>query len=413
MGTNTSRLVTGIPTNSATVYVRLWTNLTGIGWEFTDYTYTAAAPPACVGAAMTSPAPGSTLLGTTVPFTWNAGTGNTHTGLYVGTTPGGFNIFNASQGVTLSETVTGVPINGLPVYVRLWSFCGGWTFVDYTYQTSARTARLISPANRSVLGGASQTFTWKAGTASTQYWLYVGNQRGLSDIWNENQGVNLTRTVVGIPVDGRRVYVRLWSLLAGVWNYVDYEFTAAGTPRARLSSPAEGSVLSSAPTISWLAGTSATRYWVYLGTTQGASNLLNQNMGAALSVSPAGLPADRRAIYLRLWSLIGGSWVYNDYVLRAYDGGSVRARMTSPTPEPPALTGTSATLHWSVGSGATQYWIYVGTTLGAANIMNQNMGTSLSVAVAGLPSNAVAYVRLWSLVGGSWVWNDYEYRTAP
>ena len=269
---------------------------------------------------------------------------------------GGPQIFNENQGTNLSRTVTGIPINGLPTYVRLWSFCGSWTFVDYTYQTQARTARMISPARRSVLAGATPTFTWKAGIGSTQYWLQIGNARGGVDIWNENQGVGLTRTVAGVPVDGRRIYVRLWSLLAGVWNYVDYEYTAAGTTRARLSSPAEGSAFTSTgPTINWSAGSGATQYWVFLGTSQGANNLLNQNMGTATTVTAAGLPTDRRPIYLRLWSFVGGAWVYNDYVFRAYDGGSVKARLTSPIPEQPALTGTSAVLHWNAGSGATQY----------------------------------------------------------
>jgi hypothetical protein len=31
-----------------------------------------------------------------------------------------------------------------------------------------------------------------------------------------------------------------------------------------------------------------------------------------------------------------------------------------------------------------------------------------------LPTNgSTVYVRLWSLVGGVWQWNDYEYQAAP
>ena len=42
-GTDTSRMVTGLPINGSTIYVRLWTLLPA-GWQFTDYTYAAAVP---------------------------------------------------------------------------------------------------------------------------------------------------------------------------------------------------------------------------------------------------------------------------------------------------------------------------------------------------------------------------------
>jgi hypothetical protein len=414
-GTNTSRTVTGLPINGMTVYVRLWTLLPS-GWAFHDYTYTAFLT-GCVSAAVTSPAEGSTLAGSIVSFTWNAGAGNTQYWLYVGTTPGGTEIWNENQGTGLTRTVTGIPTNGLAVYVRIWSYCGGWFFRDHTYTAtttaSSVTARLTAPAPRSVLAGASQTFTWSAGTGSSQYWLYVGSAHGGSDIWNEDKGSDLSRTVTGIPVDGRRIYVRLWSLASGVWYYVDYDFTAAGTARALLNSPAEGSVLGgTSATFDWSPGTASTQYWVYLGTTPGASNLLNQDMGTATTLAASGLPADRGPVYLRLWSLVSGSWQFNDYVFRAFDGGSIRGRLTGPAPES-ILTGSSHTFVWSAGSGSTQYWIYIGTSRGASDLLNQNMGTTLSVAVTGLPVNgSTIYVRLWSLESG-WVFNDYEYAAAP
>jgi hypothetical protein len=142
-GTGTSRLVTGLPTNGSTVYVRLWSLLPS-GWAINDYTYTAAL--ACEKAAITSPAPGSTLPGSTVPFAWSAGANNTEYWLYVGTTPGGLDIWNESQGTNLARTVTGIPMNGLPVYVRLWSYCSGWSFTDYTYTAAAAPANLVISA---------------------------------------------------------------------------------------------------------------------------------------------------------------------------------------------------------------------------------------------------------------------------
>ena len=35
-------------------------------------------------------------------------------------------------------------------------------------------------------------------------------------------------TVTGLPVDGRTLYVRLWSVIGGVWSFTDYTYTATG-----------------------------------------------------------------------------------------------------------------------------------------------------------------------------------------
>jgi hypothetical protein len=52
----------------------------------------------------------------------------------VGTTPGGLNVYNLSQGLNLSATVSSLPINGVPVYVRLYTRFGTtWVSTDYTF----------------------------------------------------------------------------------------------------------------------------------------------------------------------------------------------------------------------------------------------------------------------------------------
>jgi hypothetical protein len=57
----------------------------------------------------------------------------------------------------------------------------------------------------------------------------------------------------------------------------------------------------------------------------------------------------------------------------------------------------------------SQYWLYIGTTAGAANLVNRDTGTSLSTTV-GLPSDgSTLYVRLWSLTATGWQYNDYAY----
>lgn len=98
-------------------------------WQFTDYTYTEAT----FAATMISPAPGTTLTGTSLPFTWSAGTGATAYQIWFGSTLGGFNLGSPGILPTTSYTAT-LPVTGAPLYVRLWSSIGGvWQHIDYIY----------------------------------------------------------------------------------------------------------------------------------------------------------------------------------------------------------------------------------------------------------------------------------------
>src|SRR5205823_7772729 len=124
---------------------------------------------AAVPAAITAPAPRSTLASNSATFTWTAGSGVSQIWLDVGTTAGGTQIYSAGQGtqlfsdgaLALSRTVTNLPANGSTVYVRLWSFVtSGWTFTDYTYTaTNPIPASMTSPTPGSALDGSSITFT--------------------------------------------------------------------------------------------------------------------------------------------------------------------------------------------------------------------------------------------------------------
>lgn len=92
-------------------------------------------------AAMISPAPGTVLPGASVLFTWNTGGGLSGYGLQVGTTGvGSFNLYNntAIPLGSLSAQVSGLPINGSVVYVRLISKTATSQFtVDYTYTAAS------------------------------------------------------------------------------------------------------------------------------------------------------------------------------------------------------------------------------------------------------------------------------------
>jgi sugar lactone lactonase YvrE len=126
---HTSVNVTGLPVNGETIYARLYSYFDG-AWTYLDYTYTAESL-----AALTSPAPGSTLTGNSETFTWSGGAGITLYYLLLGSNGvGSDNLYNSGYTTHKSVNVTGLPVNGETVYARLyWQVDGAWHHADYTY----------------------------------------------------------------------------------------------------------------------------------------------------------------------------------------------------------------------------------------------------------------------------------------
>jgi hypothetical protein len=129
-------------------------------------------------AVLTSPAPGSTISGTSQTFTWSAVNGAADYAITVGTTGvGSSNIYaSPSAGPATSQAVTGLPTSGT-IYVRIFSYVGGfWTSIDYTVtggSGGSSPAISLSPAAltfaTTTVGStsAAQTVTLKnTGTAS-------------------------------------------------------------------------------------------------------------------------------------------------------------------------------------------------------------------------------------------------------
>ena len=413
-GTTTSATVSNLPSNGSTVYVRLHSLIAG-AWQFNDYTYTAMT--GGVKAVLTTPTPGSTLSSTTATFGWTTGSGVSQYWLYVGTTGAGSNnVFSASTGTTTSATVSNLPSNGSTVYVRLHSLiAGAWQFNDYTYtaMTGGVKAVLTTPTPGSTLPATTVTLGWTTGSGVSQYWLYVGTTgAGSNNVFSASTGTTTSATVSNLPSDGSTVYVRLFSLIAGAWQFNDYTYTAlTGGTKAVLTTPTPGSTLSSTTvTLGWTTGSGVSQYWLYVGTTgAGSNNVFSQSTGTTTSATVSSLPSDGSTVYVRLFSMIAGAWQFNDYTYTATTGGA-KAVLTTPMPGS-TLPARSVTFGWTSGSGVTQYWLYIGTTgPGSNNVFSASNGTAQTVTVSSLPNNgSTVYVRLFSMISGVWQFNDYTY----
>jgi hypothetical protein len=69
------------------------------------------------------------------------------------------------------------------------------------------------------------TFTWNPVAGASQYFLDLNSSPGSRDIF-ANYVAGGATTVTGIPLDGRTIYVRMWTNIGGVWLHNAYTYTA-------------------------------------------------------------------------------------------------------------------------------------------------------------------------------------------
>lgn len=188
----------------------------------------------------------STLTTSSATFTWSTGNGVSAFWLFAGSSQGAKNYHDSLllANTVDTRTVTGLPTDGSAIYVRLWYMVSGiWYSKDYTYTAftvpGSSLPDMSSPSNGATLTGATQTFTWNAGTSATAYYLQVGDKLGAYNYSDSGQlaGSVLSQTVAGLPTngspvylgkaaDGSTVFVRLWTKQGTAWLYNDYSFRA-------------------------------------------------------------------------------------------------------------------------------------------------------------------------------------------
>lgn len=179
-------------------------------------------------AKITSPAPGSTLSGSSVTFNWTPASPATQYLLYVGTTPRAHDVGYMAPSTATSFTVNNVPTNGVNLYVTLFSYLNGaWVAQAYTY-TEAGTmvlASMTNPTPGSTLAGSTVTFNWTTGAGPTQYLLYVGTTVRAHDVYYMAPSTATTATATNVPTTGGTLYVTLFSYVNGAWQSQAYTYT--------------------------------------------------------------------------------------------------------------------------------------------------------------------------------------------
>jgi uncharacterized repeat protein (TIGR02059 family) len=339
-GTNTSQLVSNIPINGNPTYVRLWWRI-GSTWSFTDSTYQTQGGG---DPAITSPTPGSTLTASPVVFQWSVGSGVDEYWLQAGTTPGNRkDLYDQSAGLNLSASVSTIPINGNPVYVRLWWRIGSsWFKADSTYQTQGGGGDTIPPVlTTGTVMAASLVLSYDEALdsgsipATTDFSISVNAGAGppVTDVAIAGTGVTLTlasgvaagdTVTVDYTVGVAPIQDVAGNDAANLTNQAVTNNTAGGGDPA-ITSPTPGSTLTASPVVfQWSVGSGVDEYWLQAGTTPGnRKDLYDQSAGLNLSASVSTIPINGNPVYVRLWWRIGSSWFKADSTYQTQGGGGV------------------------------------------------------------------------------------------
>ncbi len=388
-------------------------------------------------AGIVSPAPGSTLPGSSVVFSWDPISKATQYYLALGTSPDvltrspwsdlGFKVVSSGTSVNFLD----LPQDGKPVYGRLWyvKSTGGLGYQDYSWSTDAggqpdAPATLLSPLPPQTLANDT-ILSWDPGHGANKYMLMIAsNAKTLASApWADLFSWSGTETSVQLngllPTDGSTVYVRLWSQILGTWRYVDYTFQTEALQAATLSLPQAGTTIgNSSIDFQWGEVPGASEYIVGVGSSQAALEVdwgdIFVGSSTQNSLTAYNIPLNGRDIYVRLWTSLKGSWIYNDY--RFSTQQVVPAALLLPATDQ-VLDKHAQRFAWTKGTDATEYLFAVASSpeLLSGEPYGDIFTTSTTdndIVATGLPLDGKpVYVRLWSLINDEWFHRDSVFQS--
>ncbi len=348
-------------------------------------------------AVLTAPADGSTVTDPAQSFAWTIVPGAQAYYLYVGTTPGAKDLVDSRETLQTTYAMPSLP-RGHTLYVRLWTKSGNvWRYGDsqFTYAVVVTIATLQNPQDGSDTADYTRPITWTAVPNAQAYYLYVGTTAGAKNLVDTGETQQTSYFAV-LPV-GLKLYARIWTKLGGAWNFTDSSFTAKA---ATISFRGAASVFPTlADTVQWTGVPNAQAYYLYAGTTPGATDLVNS--GETLNTEyPIQNVSRAQTLYMRLWTKADNVWRYVDRSFVPHPAallypvdGSINADVSLP-------------IQWTRAPNAQSYYLYVGTSVGAKDIVDSRETQQTWFVAHNVPSGQKLYARLWTKINNNWEYTD-------
>jgi hypothetical protein len=268
-------------------------------------------------------------------------------------------------------------------------------------------AALLSPTPglSTILGTSAVQFTWSNGIGVTSYKLFLGTTGpGSSNLYASSVTSGTTAVAPTIPANGATVFAELGSLIGGVWQYENYQYTESGTLSAATLTPSSGALSTSQP-FTWSNGVGPAEYQLLLGTSGPDSSDLYSSGATTNTSATVTIPSNGVTVFATLKQLIDGVWQSTAYTF-AEPGIPTPATLTPSS----GTLATSQTFTWNNGVGTSKYQLQLGTSgFGSTDILSTPDTTATTVTVS-IPSNGVTvYATFYQLVNGAWQKSEYTF----
>lgn len=352
-------------------------------------------------ATITYPANGAIGVDQSLPIQWTTVQNAQAYYLYVGTAIGAKDLVNTGEIRATSYSMTNLPPG--VAYARIWvKAAGTWHYTDTTF-TVTPLSYITYPSNGSIVTDLSQPLRWTTVAGAQAYYLYIGSTPGAKDLVNTGEVQSTSSSISSLPPG--IAYARMWVRAGGVWTYRDTSFAIA--PTAYLTYPAAGATLvDMSQPFRWNSVPNAQAYYLYVGTTIGAKDVVNTGEIQATSSSMPHLPPG--VAYARLWVRVAGSWRYTDSSFTIPPVSYVSYPSNGAT-----ITDLSVPIQWTTVASAQAYYLYVGTTPGAKDLVNTGEVLRTSQSISSLPRGRTVYARLHTRTANVWRSVDMTFTTAP
>jgi hypothetical protein len=357
---------------------------------------------------------GSYTNNTTVNFDWTvpndtvSGIGSYY--LQVGTSPAANDVFDGNVGNVLTYDVTGA--DGSVLYARVKAIDKAGNESGFSNDSNGIEVDTTTPDvpdaptdDGAYTGNTTVTFDWTAaadgGSGIASYYLQVGTSAGGNDVYDGNVGNVLTHDIVGS--DGVTYYARVKAIdkAANQSNYsansdgIEVDTTAPAQPAA----PTDAGVATANSTITftWAApnetGSGIASYFLQVGTSAGGNDVYDGNVGNVLTHDISGSEGVTYYARVKAIDLVGNE--------SAYSSNSDGIMLDSTAPDDPAAptdvgaatNNATVTFTWvapnDAGSGIASYYLQVGTSAGASDVYDGNVGNVLTHDINGV--NGTSY----------------------
>jgi hypothetical protein len=270
---------------------------------------------------------------------------------------------------------------------------------------AAQQATFIYPTNGATNVSLARPFEWTAVPGATVYYLYVGTSFGSNDLVNSGELADTTiRDVSNVPMPaGGTVYATIWTKLSGQWRRSDIQFTLP--PHAQFLYPLNGMTgVTGANEFRWTRVIGASAYYLYVGTTQGARDVVDSGETALPGYRVSSLPP-ASTLFGRLWTKIDGGWRFEDISFQTASGAEfIFPRDGDINIALPQL------FRWTSVPGALAYYLYIGTTAGARDLVDTGEVTATSYMPPTLPTDRPLFARIWTKFASRWVFSDVTFQ---